>query len=50
MVKKFMRESENYSLGQINHDMRRQKVNKTTLSIFDDKRNYLINIKSVPWN
>ena len=23
---------------------------KTTLSIFDDKRNYLDNVTSIPWN
>ena len=48
--KKFIRSCENYSLRQINHDMKMQKVNKTALSIFDDKRNYLNNIKSLPRN
>ena len=27
-----------------------QGSKKTTLSIFDDKSNYLDNIKSIPWN
>ena len=26
-----------------------QGINKMTLSIFDDKRNYLDNIKKIPW-
>ena len=32
-----------------NHDMYKQGIKKTTLSIFDDKRNYLDNI-SIPCN
>ena len=39
----------NYILKSINHDMYMQGVKKTTLSIFDDKRNYLDNITSIPW-
>ena len=27
-----------------------QGIKKTTLSNFDDKRNYLDSIKSIPWN
>ena len=34
----------------INHDMYMQGIKKTTLSVFDDKRNYLDNITSIPWN
>ena len=48
--KEFIRSCEIYSLRQINHDMKMQKVNKTTLSIFGDKRNHLNNILSLPWN
>ena len=40
----------NYILKSINHDMYMQRIKKTTLSIFDDKRNYLNNIISIPWN
>ena len=40
----------NYILKSINHDMYMQGIKKTTLSIFDDKRNYLDNITSIPWN
>ena len=40
----------NYNLKSSNHDMYMQGIKKTALSIFDDKRNYLDNIKSIPWN
>ena len=40
----------NYILKSINHDMYMQGIKKTALSIFDDKRNYLDNIRSIPWN
>ena len=43
-------ESINYILKSVNHDMYMQGTKKTALSIFDDKRNYLDNIKSIPWN
>ena len=26
-----------------------QGIKKTTLSIFDDKKNYLNNVESIPW-
>ena len=40
----------NYILKSTNHDMYMQGIKKTTLSIFDDKRSYLDNITSIPWN
>ena len=40
----------NYILKSINHDMYMQGIKKTTLSIFDDKRCYINNIESNPWN
>ena len=40
----------NYILKPINHDMYMQEIIKSTLSIFDDKRNYLDNYTSLPWN
>ena len=40
----------NYILKSINHDMYMQRIKKTTLSVFDDKRNYLDSITSIPWN
>ena len=40
----------NYILKSSNHDMYMQGTKKTALSIFDDKRNYLDNVVSIPWN
>ena len=34
----YQRESNNYIIRSINHEMVLQRVKKTTLSIFDDKR------------
>ena len=41
---------DNYIIRSINHEMVLQKVKKSTLSIFDDKRCYINNIESIPWN
>ena len=46
----YQRECDNYIIRSINHDMVLQKVKKSTLSIFDDKRCYINNIESKPWN
>ena len=46
----YQRESDNYIIRSINHEMVLQKVKKSTLSIFDDKRCYINNNESVPWN
>ena len=48
--REYQQECDNYILRSINHDMVLQKVEKSTLSIFDDKRCYINNIKSIPWN
>ena len=40
----------NYILRSINHDMYMQGIKTTTLSIIDDKRNYLDNVENIPWN
>ena len=45
----YQRECDNYILRSINHEMVLQKVKKSTLSIFDDKRCYINNIESKPW-
>ena len=45
-----IRECKNYTLRSINHEMHLQEIKKSTLSIFDDKRCYINNIKSKPWN
>ena len=39
----------NYNLKSINHKMYMQEIIKSTLSIFDDKRNCLDNFESKPW-
>ena len=46
----YQQECDNYIIKSINHEMILQKVKKSTLSVFDDKRCYINNIKSRPWN
>ena len=46
----YQRECNNYIVRSINHEMVFQEVKKSTLSIFDDKRCYINNIESKPWN
>ena len=46
----YQRECNNYIIRSINHEMVLQEIKKTTLSIFDDKRCYINNIESRPWN
>ena len=46
----YQRECNNYILRSINHQKYLQKLKKSTLSISDDKRNYISNNKSLPWN
>ena len=48
--REYQQECDSYILRSINHDMILQKVKKSTLSIFDDKRCYINNIESKPWN
>ena len=48
--KKYQKECDNYIIRSINHEMVLQEVKKSTLSIFDDKRCYINNIESIPWN
>ena len=48
--KEYERECDNYLLRSINHEMYLQEVKKSTLSIFDDKRCYINEAKSIPWN
>ena len=45
----YQQECDNYILRSINHEMLLEKVKKSTLSIFDDKRCYINNIESIPW-
>ena len=46
----YQQECDNYIIRSINHEMVLQKVKKSTLSIFDDKRCYINNIESKQWN
>ena len=46
----YQRECNNYIIRSINHEMILQEVKKSTLSLFDDKRCYINNIKSMPWD
>ena len=46
----YQEECNNYILRSINHEMHLQEIKKSTLSIFDDKRCYINNIESKPWN
>ena len=46
----YQRECNSYIIRSINHEMVLQEVKKSTLSIFDDKRCYINNIESIPWN
>ena len=48
--KDFKKECNNYIIRSINHEMILQEVKKSTLSIFDDKRCYLNETESLPWN
>ena len=48
--KEYQRECDNYIIRSINHEIVLEEVKKSTLSIFDDKRCYINNIESLPWN
>ena len=48
--KEYQREGNNYIIRSINHEMVLQEVEKSILSIFDDKRCYINETESVPWN
>ena len=46
----YQRVYDNYILKSINHDMYLQKLRKSTLLIFDDKRRYINETESIPWD
>ena len=48
--KDYQQECDSFNIRSINHEMVLQQVKKSTLSIFDDKRCYINNIESMPWN
>ena len=43
-------ECNNYILRSSNHEMHLQEIKKSTLPIFDDKRCYINETESKPWN
>ena len=49
-VKEYQKECDNYIIRSLNLDMYLQKVRKSILSIFDDKRCYIDKTESIPWN
>ena len=48
--RKCQQECDSYIIRSINHEMYLQRVKKSTLSQFDDKRCYINNIEIIPWN
>ena len=46
----FQKECDNYILRSLNHEMYLQRVKKSTLSIFHDKRCHINEIEGKPWN
>ena len=48
--KEYQRECSISIIRSINHEMFLQEMKNSTLSIFDDKRFYINNIESKPWD
>ena len=46
----YQKECDKYIIRFLNHEMYLQKVRKSTLSIFDDKRCYINETESIQWN
>ena len=46
----YRKECENFIIKSMNHDMFLQKVTKNSLSAFEEKRCYLNETESLPWN
>ena len=47
---KYQKEFDNYNLRSLNHELYLQLVKKSTLFVFDDKRCYINESESKPWN
>ena len=45
----YQKECDNYIIRSLNHEMYLQKVKKSTLSLFDDKRCYINETQNIPW-
>ena len=48
--KEYQIECNKYILRSMDHEMHLQEMKKSTLSIFDDKRCYINETESIPWN
>ena len=46
----YQKDCDSYINRSLNHELYLQKVRKSTLSIFDDKRCYINETESKPWN
>ena len=46
----YQKDSDDYIIPSINHEMYLQKVKKSTLSLFDDNRCFKNETESKPWN
>ena len=46
----YQKECDNYNIRSLIHEMYLQKVRKSTLSLFDDKRCYINETESILWN
>ena len=46
----YQKECDNYIIQSLNHEMYLQRVRKSTLSQFDDKRYFINETESIPWN
>ena len=46
----YQKECEIYIIRSLNHELYLQKVRKSALSLFDDKRCYINETESIPWN
>ena len=46
----YQKKCDNFKIKSKNYDMFHQKVTKNSLSAFDEKRCYLNNIQSIPWD
>ena len=49
-AEKYHEECDDYIIRSLNHEMYLQLVQKSTVSLFDDKRCSIHNIESTPWN
>ena len=45
----YQKECDTFIIRSLNHEMYLQKVRKSTLSLFDDKRCYISETESIPW-